>query len=66
MNIFYYCFFSLSAGHDGTGNTCLGSDSYIMTSVSKPQSNALTAANPWKFSSCSTSSFNSYIDSLTT
>lgn len=56
---------SLSAAHDGTGNICQGSNSYIMTSVSEPQSNALTAANPWKFSSCSTSYFNSFIDSLT-
>ena len=57
---------SLGAAHDGTGNTCRDNDSYIMASVAMPQSNALTAANPWKFSSCSTSYFKSYIDSLTT
>ena len=57
---------SLGAAHDGTGNTCRDNDSYIMSSVAMPQSNALTAANPWKFSSCSTSYFKSYIDSLTT
>ncbi|XP_063412867.1 A disintegrin and metalloproteinase with thrombospondin motifs 3-like [Mytilus trossulus] len=57
---------SLSALHDGTSNLCRASDSFIMTAVSQPQSNSLTASNPWKFSTCSTAYFNTYIDFLTT
>ena len=56
---------SLGAEHDGTENTCRSNDSYIMASAVNHQYNALTAANPWKFSSCSTNYFNSVIDSLT-
>ncbi|CAC5368028.1 unnamed protein product [Mytilus coruscus] len=57
---------SLSAQHDGTNNFCRATDSFIMTATSTPQSNSITASNPWKFSTCSTSYFNTYIDYLTT
>ncbi|CAG2226421.1 ADAMTS18 [Mytilus edulis] len=57
---------SLSALHDGNNNFCRASDAFIMTATSQPQSNPLTASNPWKFSSCSTTYFNTYIDFLTT
>ncbi|CAC5383740.1 unnamed protein product [Mytilus coruscus] len=58
---------SLSASHDGEGNGCSFSDAYIMASSSSPQTpGSAIATNPWKFSSCSTNYFTSYIDTLET
>ena len=57
--------FSLSAQHDGeSGNSCSFSDQYIMAASSSPQTNAATATHPWIFSTCSTTYFSNYIDSL--
>ncbi|XP_056012019.1 uncharacterized protein LOC125678701 [Ostrea edulis] len=52
---------SLSASHDGTGsNSCNSNDAYIMSA----SSSVVTSTNPWKFSSCSTKEFTTYINSL--
>ncbi|VDI82939.1 Hypothetical predicted protein [Mytilus galloprovincialis] len=54
----------LSSQHDGDGNGCSGSDSYIMASGIGPQTKPATATHPWIFSSCSTAYFTNYINSL--
>ncbi|XP_062584934.1 A disintegrin and metalloproteinase with thrombospondin motifs 6-like [Saccostrea cucullata] len=51
---------SLSAEHDGTNNACNGADAYIMAASSSTPDNT----NPWKFSSCSTTYFTNYINTL--
>lgn len=61
--IYVACFIrfnSLSAEHDGTGNACSGSDAFIMSATSVIVDNT----NPWKFSSCSTNYFTTYINLL--
>lgn len=50
----------LSAQHDGVGNTCNGSDFYIMAPFSGPVQNQ----NPWRFSSCSVVYFTTFINKL--
>ncbi|CAC5377811.1 unnamed protein product [Mytilus coruscus] len=54
---------SLSAKHDGDGNSCDVNGAYIMASSSSPQQNS-KATHPWTFSTCSTDYFTSQIDAL--
>ncbi|XP_069107601.1 A disintegrin and metalloproteinase with thrombospondin motifs 6-like [Argopecten irradians] len=54
---------SLSADHDGVGNACPFEGGYIMAATSTIQTGD-TATNPWKFSTCSVSSFQNQINLL--
>ncbi|XP_052080096.1 uncharacterized protein LOC127718169 [Mytilus californianus] len=54
---------SLSAKHDGDGNSCDMNGAYIMGSSSSPQQDT-KATHPWIFSTCSTDYFTSQIDAL--
>ncbi|XP_059148521.1 A disintegrin and metalloproteinase with thrombospondin motifs like isoform X3 [Physella acuta] len=54
---------SLSARHDGEGNTCRLSDRYIMAASSYNQTDD-NRYNPWQFSRCSKSYINGYINQL--
>ena len=51
---------SLGAMHDEYDNKCFKSDAYIMA----PSAGVPVNTNPWKFSSCSTNEFTTYINSL--
>ncbi|CAL1534764.1 unnamed protein product, partial [Lymnaea stagnalis] len=53
---------SISAQHDGDGNSCNYSDRYIMAASTAPLTEA-TKLNPWRFSSCSVQYFTTYITS---
>ncbi|CAC5419010.1 unnamed protein product [Mytilus coruscus] len=55
---------SLSAMHDGDGNSCSGTDAYIIAYSNSPQQDPNKATNPWKFSTCSIDYFTSKIDTL--
>ncbi|XP_059146118.1 uncharacterized protein LOC131933361 [Physella acuta] len=55
---------SLSAMRDGKDNMCRGSDRYIMGASSNYNVTPETELNPWKFSNCSISYFNTYINTL--
>ncbi|CAG5116375.1 unnamed protein product, partial [Candidula unifasciata] len=53
---------SLSARHDGDGNSCHSSDRYIMASGSS-QVTSSNRFNPWLFSRCSIASFTNFLGS---
>ncbi|XP_063411672.1 A disintegrin and metalloproteinase with thrombospondin motifs 7-like isoform X1 [Mytilus trossulus] len=55
---------SLSAKHDGDGNSCNGTDAYIISYSNSPQQDPNKATNPWKFSTCSVDNFTLKIDAF--
>ncbi|XP_060601308.1 disintegrin and metalloproteinase domain-containing protein 1b-like isoform X3 [Ruditapes philippinarum] len=55
---------SLGAVHDGQGNTCSGSDNYIMASVNNIVGDPNIGQNIWKFSPCTGQEFQTYINIL--
>ncbi|KAF6035857.1 hypothetical protein EB796_005837 [Bugula neritina] len=54
---------NLGAGHDQDGNSCLGSDKYVMA-PSVGFTDSTNIGNPWKFSTCSIDYFDAYITIL--
>ncbi|VDI01264.1 Hypothetical predicted protein [Mytilus galloprovincialis] len=56
--------FSLSAMLDGDGNSCNGTDAYIISYSNSPQQDPNKATNPWKISTCSIDNFTLKIDAL--
>ncbi|XP_041362139.1 metalloprotease mig-17-like [Gigantopelta aegis] len=56
---------SLGSEHDGTRNTCKGSDQFVMAARLRiPPSSKAT--NPWHFSSCSVTQFRSFLQTSRT
>ncbi|XP_055888614.1 uncharacterized protein LOC106052213 isoform X4 [Biomphalaria glabrata] len=52
---------SLSAKHDGDGNSCSKYDRYIMSSGEFWKQTPETKYNPWRFSSCSVNYFTTFL-----
>ncbi|XP_055887586.1 uncharacterized protein LOC106073612 isoform X2 [Biomphalaria glabrata] len=52
---------SLSAKHDGDGNSCSKFDRYIMSSGVLSKQTPETKYNPWQFSSCSVNNFTTFL-----
>ena len=56
---------NLGAEHDGEGNSCLGSDGFVMATPIRYYINDSVNLHFWKFSSCSMDYFDAFIKSLT-
>ncbi|XP_055887584.1 uncharacterized protein LOC106068867 isoform X4 [Biomphalaria glabrata] len=55
---------SLSAKHDGDGNSCSKYDRYIMSSGEFRKQTPETKYNPWQFSSCSVNYFTTFLTKI--